>query len=197
LSVCKLFSVGEKLFYYTIEQFSLRVITTLKKVNMNGGQRKLKWYKDWRVYSLIFTPIVLMMLAGVWIMAAGGQSSPSKEGAYGIVKTELQNAVNDFQNNNNVSLPTINGTVIINSSTYWIIDICPLLTQNEGSLQKLIDTLWSGNDSDDDNCDGGCAECQAYGSYIWAIDEQGNVYSTCIGEDCEANGEDGYQGVFP
>ncbi|MFA5366779.1 MAG: hypothetical protein WC333_02775 [Dehalococcoidia bacterium] len=122
---------------------------------------------------------------------------PKTGDLYYTAKTELQNTVKDYQNKNNGSLPTINGIVTINGSTYRIIDICTLLTQNEESLQTVNDSLWSGNGTDDDNCDSGCAQCNAYGSYIWAIDEQSNVYSICMDEYCEANGEDGYQGVWP
>jgi hypothetical protein len=50
--------------------------------------------------------------------------------------------------------------------------------------------------SDNDNCDAGCGGCLAASHYIWAADEYG-IYSTCVGADCEANGEDGYQGVWP
>ncbi|MEA1958189.1 MAG: hypothetical protein U9N44_00730 [Chloroflexota bacterium] len=164
---------------------------------MREEQGKLKWYKDWRVYSLIFTPIVLIMLAGVWIMAAGGHPTPSMESYYYTAKTELHNAVQDYQNKNHGALPTINGTVTINGSAYRIIDICPLLTQNKESLQTVIESLWCGNGSNDDNWDGGCANCSAYSSYIWAVDDEGNVYSTCVGDYCSVNGVNGFQDEWP
>ena len=156
-----------------------------------------KWYKHWRVYLFIFTPFILLMIAGLVVTAAGGQLSPSREGAYGIVKTDLQNAVNDYQNKNDGALPTINGTITINGSAYKIINICLLPTQNEVSLQHIIGSLWGGNGSYDDNCDGGCAECTTYGSYIWAVDDEGNIYSTCVGEHCNTSGVDGYQDWWP
>ena len=166
---------------------------------MNEEQRKpsKKWYKDWRVYSLIFTPFILLILAGVWVMAAGGSFHPNPKSVYDTAKTELQDAVNDYQNKNNGALPTINGTVTINGSTYRIINICPLLTQNEESLQTVTDSLWCGNGSNDDNWDGGCAQCYAVSSYIWAADDEGNVYSTCVGRYCNASGVDGYQDRWP
>jgi len=35
------------------------------------------------------------------------------------------------------------------------------------------------------------------GHYIWLVDENGNVCSVCVGDDCWANNESGYQGVWP
>jgi len=35
------------------------------------------------------------------------------------------------------------------------------------------------------------------GHYIWLVDEVGNVCSVCVGDDCWANNESGYQGVWP
>jgi hypothetical protein len=48
-----------------------------------------------------------------------------------------------------------------------------------------------------DNCDH-CPglDCPP-GHYIWAIGEHKKVYSTCVGDDCWANNEDGFQGVWP
>jgi hypothetical protein len=163
---------------------------------MSKEQGKFKWYDIRPIYQFIFIIVILLMIAGIVVMGIGGSVSPSKEGAYGIVKTDLQNAVNDYQNKNDGALPTINGTITINGSAYKIINICLLPTQNEVSLQHIIGSLWGGNGSYDDNCDGGCAECTTYGSYIWTVDDEGNVYSTCVGERCNTSGIDGFQG-FP
>ena len=35
------------------------------------------------------------------------------------------------------------------------------------------------------------------GSYLWLTTINGDVASICVGEDCTANGEDGFQGVYP
>jgi hypothetical protein len=164
---------------------------------MSKEHKKLKWYDIRPIYQFIFIIVILLMIAGVVVMAAGGNPTPSAESFYHRAKIELQNAVTDYQDKNNGALPTINGTVSINGSIYRIINICPLLTQNEESLQTVIESLWCGNGSDDDNWDGGCAECTAYSSYIWAADDEGNVYSTCVGEYCNASGVDGYQDVWP
>jgi hypothetical protein len=163
---------------------------------MSKEQGKFKWYDIRPIYQFICIIVILLILAGIVVMAAGGHPTPGKEGAYDIVRTELQNAVKDYQNKNNGELPTINGTVTINGSDYRIINICPLLTLIEESLQTVRDSLWCGNGSNDDNWDGGCAECNVHSSYIWAVDDEGNVYSTCVGERCNTSGIDGFQG-FP
>jgi hypothetical protein len=164
---------------------------------MNEEQRKLakKWYQYWQLYLLI---LVVLLIAFIVFMLRGEVEFIPKTGdLYYTAKTELQNAVSDYQSKNNGNLPTINGTVTTNGSTYRIIDICPLLTQNEESLQTVYDSLWSGNSSNDDNCDSGCAQCNAYGSYIWAVDNNGDVYSTCVGKYCNTSGVDGYQDAWP
>lgn len=155
-----------------------------------------RWYKRWQLY--LFILVIIVIVAVVIIMSGGGVFvQPGGSLAYDTSKAELQNAVNDYRDRNNGALPTINGTVTINGSSYAIINICPLLNQDEESLQKVIQSLWCGNGSNDDNWDNGCAECTTWSSYVWAVDDEGNVYSTCVGEYCEANGEDGYQGVWP
>ncbi len=35
------------------------------------------------------------------------------------------------------------------------------------------------------------------GHYVWLIDEVGTVCSVCVGDECWANNESGYQGVWP
>jgi hypothetical protein len=35
------------------------------------------------------------------------------------------------------------------------------------------------------------------GHYVWLVDDNGNVCSVCVGDDCWSNNESGYQGVWP
>jgi len=156
-----------------------------------------KWYTIRRVYLFICMLVILLMIAGIVVMSIGGSFTYVREYTYDTAKVELQNAVKDYQNKNNGALPTVNGTVTINSSTYNIANICPLLTQNGGEKRTFLDCIWSGNRSADDNCDGGCAGCRATNHYIWAVDGNGSVYSTCVGDACEAHNQNGYQGVWP
>ena len=152
---------------------------------------KRKWYRYWSLYLLI--PVILLAIF-IWVMPLGGSLYYTKSFAYETAKTELQTAVRDYQTKNNGTLPTINATVTINGSAYKIINICPLITQNEGKLQTLLDSTWSGNESNDDNCDGGCSACNANHSYIWAVDENGSVHSTYVGKYYVTSGVDGFQG---
>ncbi|MFA5056090.1 MAG: hypothetical protein WC562_07970 [Dehalococcoidia bacterium] len=130
-------------------------------------------------------------------MSIPGTSKPSPGGNYYATRREIRSAVIAYMNNNYGELPIINGTITINDSDYHIIDICALLTSKGGDLNYVPDGCASVNNSDNDNCDAGCSGCNANYNYIWAIDTNGSVYSTCIGEDCEANSENWYQGVFP
>ena len=98
--------------------------------------------------------------------------------------------------NNSGVFPTINGTVNVDGYDSQIVDICALLTSAGGILSEVSEGVASIEGSDNDNCDAGCGGCLAASHYIWAADEYG-IYSTCVGADCEANGEDGYQGVWP
>ena len=161
------------------------------------GKLKKKWYEIRPVYLFICILFILLVIAGVVVMATGGHVTTCRECAYDSAKIELQNAVNDYQSKNNGAPPTINGPVTINGTAYAIIDICPLLIQNEDSLQTVIESLWCGNGLSDDNWDSGCAERICDGSYIWAVDDGGIVYSTCVGEHCNASGVDGFQDAWP
>jgi hypothetical protein len=167
---------------------------------MSEEQRKpaKRWYKvRLRIFVLLLS-IICVVVVFAYIIPTKGLLGPTcLKCAYDSAKTDLQNAVNDYQNKNNGTLPTINGTVTINGSVYPIIDICSLLPQNGESLQTVIESLWCGNGSNDDNWDGGCAECNTFSSYIWAADDEGNIYSTCVGEYCKVSGVDGYQDTWP
>lgn len=163
-------------------------------VSKEQGKSK-RWYKNWRVY--LFLLIILLIIASLWVMSIGGSVSPRLENIYDNAKEELRNAVNDYQNQNNGTLPTINGTVTINGSAYEIINICSLLASQGGTLKYLPDSCISINGSDNDNCDAGCTGCWEYSHYIWAVDDEGNVYSTCVGKYCNASGVDRYQDVWP
>jgi hypothetical protein len=132
----------------------------------------------------------------VTITLTSKPTSPN-ESAYNTVYDEIQNAVVVYATNSSGVFPTINGTVAISGYDFQIIDICSLLTSKGGTLSEVPGGVASVNGSDNDNCDTGCNGCLTSNHYVWAIDSNGSVYSTCVGEDCEANGADGYQGVWP
>jgi len=123
--------------------------------------------------------------------------SPNEE-AYNLAYNDLQNAVTAYAANNSYVFPTINGTVNISGYDLHIVDICPLLNYSEGGMLTAVPGgVASINGSDNDNCDAGCDGCLDTNHYIWAIDEYGYLYSTCVGANCSAQNTDGYQGVWP
>ena len=160
---------------------------------MSEEQRKptFKWYKQ-RLNIVSIVCIAALVILIVYISEISTHVSiHSAEDAYNTANNEINAAVKDYQTKHNELSP------IINTSDHNIINVCALLISMGGTLRLTPEGLWSGNGSSDDNCDGGCEGCSNTSHYVWAVDEQGNVYSTCIGEDCEANGEDGYQDIWP
>jgi hypothetical protein len=119
-----------------------------------------------------------------------------EEAAYNSAYNDLLEAVSSYYIDNDGVFPTINGTVNVSGYDLQILDICALLTSAGGMLSEVSEGVASIEGADNDNCDAGCGGCLAANHYIWAADESG-IYSTCVGADCEANGEDGYQGVWP
>jgi hypothetical protein len=120
-----------------------------------------------------------------------------EEQAYAAVYNGLQNAVMAYAANNSGALPTINGTVNISGYDFQIIDICALLTSEGGILSEVPEGIAGVNGSDNDNCDAGCEGCLETNHYIWAIDDYGYIYSTCVGANCSEYNSDGYQDVWP
>jgi Na+-transporting methylmalonyl-CoA/oxaloacetate decarboxylase gamma subunit len=160
-------------------------------VNKEKIKPTKKWYKQrLNIVGIVFIATLVILIVYILVISTH-VSIHSAEDAYNTTNNEIQAAVKDYQTKHNELSP------IINTSDRNIINVCVLLISMGGSLRLTPNGLWSSNGSNDDNCDGGCEGCFNTSHYVWAVDDQGNVYSTCIGEDCEANGEDGYQGVFP
>jgi hypothetical protein len=134
---------------------------------------------------------------GEYVTISSTSEMPTpEEVAYNSAYSDLLKAVSSYYIDNNGVVPTINGTVNISGYDIQILDMCALLTSAGGILSEVSEGVASVEGSDNDNCDAGCGGCLAASHYIWAVDESG-IYSTCVGADCEANGEDGYQGVWP
>jgi hypothetical protein len=121
--------------------------------------------------------------------------SPEEE-AYNSIYDELDYAVYAYYYDHDGTIPTINGTVNISGYDVQILDICALISTAEGGFNKVPEGVASIDGPDNDNCDSGCTGCSAASHYVWAVDDYG-IYSVCVGDDCEANGEDGFQGVWP
>ena len=134
---------------------------------------------------------------GEYVTISSTSEMPTpEEVAYNSVYSDLLEAVSSYYIDNDGVFPTINGTVNVSGYDLQILDICALLTSAGGILSEVSGGVASIEGSNNDNCDAGCGGCLAASHYIWAADEYG-IYSTCVGADCEANGEDGYQGVWP
>jgi hypothetical protein len=169
---------------------------------MNEKQTKptKKWYKKW-ANVLFLLAFCIVTIGLIWFdqnTSSTGPNIPANLVAYNSIETEIQYAVTTYRNKSDGEMPILNGSLAnADCSQCKIININTLLVINDGILPETPYGLWSGNGSNDDNCDGGCVGCSNTSHYIWAIDNDGSVYSTCVGEECEANGEDGYQGVWP
>jgi hypothetical protein len=119
-----------------------------------------------------------------------------EELAYHDVYDDLESAVIAYYYDHDSTFPTINGTVNISGYDFQILDICALISTAEGGLNDVPEGIASIEGEDNDNCDSGCAGCSADNHYIWAINDYG-IFSVCVGDDCDVNGEDGFQGVWP
>ena len=147
--------------------------------------------------------------------------------AYNADREQLEVAVAEFMqrpddpsyNHTQGEVPIVNESVfIVNESVtcpqsvttsgkdYYVIAICPLLTSSEpmGILRNVPATAHPKNCFPDGaNAQPGVTACmnqcvnQYTGHYLWLTTLNGDVASICLGEDCEAHGEDGFQCVYP
>jgi prepilin-type N-terminal cleavage/methylation domain-containing protein len=138
--------------------------------NIGFGPRKSK--KGFTLIELLIVLVILAILAGVVVMAVGGVFSTSRESAYNTTDEELKNAVAQYASNNMGDLPNGAAINISGVTTAYTINMSLLLVENDGILSSYPDS------SSDDNCSG-CT-----GSYTWAIDTYGNVYSACTEAGC-------------
>ena len=146
----------------------------------------LRRLKKWRTLLWV---IIIGGLIGVsyYYGLSGIYGTPS--GSYNQSRHDIQAAVTAYQDKHDGGLPVLNRTVTINGSTRHLIDLCDL--KYKGEFLKSVPLGCA-----PDNCAAGGCTCTD-GSYIWAVDGDGNISSTCISLDCEAYQVDGYQGVWP
>jgi hypothetical protein len=118
--------------------------------------------------------------------------SPFYDGA----KMQVEVGVMDYVDRTFGDLPITGETITLTNpvGTFNIIDICALLASEGGILKDVPESCV---DTIHDNCDMGPCSCNISGHYIWLVDYYGDVYSTCVGTECAANYEDGFQGVYP
>ncbi len=145
--------------------------------------------------------VVIGITVAIWISAGSGFTYTEYgwakwPGSYQHDQWEILYMLEQYEDNHGGKLPTLgsNSTVVIDGRECLIIDICTLA--REINPMRTADSGADISGANNDNCDGGsCDFCQ--GHYIWAINEQGNVSSTCVGDGCRSTGQDGYQYVWP
>lgn len=192
--------VGEEASFETYG--ILAVASSASKQGGNLSQTSILKFEDADAAQEYITMIEEQGLTEGYDVVQDGQyltisnTTGPEEQAYNAVYDEIESAVIAYYYYNEGTLPTINGTVNIDGYDCQILDICALLISAGGILNEMPEGVASIDGQDNDNCDSGCAGCSAESHYIWAIDDYG-IYSVCVGDDCEANGEDGFQGVWP
>ena len=146
--------------------------------------------------------IALLVITLVSTVACSSKSETDQQNqadygqAYSVVKDEIQNVVIGYATDHQGNWPTLTGTYSISGCTNChIIDMSLLLTSQGGFLSQVPDGTYSAAGANNDNCDGGASGCSSNNHYVWLIDWLGNVYSKCIGSDCD--GATGYQGIWP
>jgi|GEM_PF-801484 len=124
------------------------------------------------------------------------------------IEAGIHHYMNERANNNaaagvpivNMSVFAVNGSMVIPSEDYYVAAICPLLTSSKpaGILKQVPATVHSRNCFPDGaNAQPNVTNCSGCGSYLWLTTLNGDVASICIGDECTAHNEDGYQCVYP
>ena len=119
-----------------------------------------------------------------WLLS---DSSPVDD--YNLTRDEIQLAVTAYMTN------VSHGDPVVTGSSERTLAICELLGPDE-LLREVPDGCRVANCKDIDGT-AACGGCSNTNHYEWRLDGNGNVYSVCIGDDCDANGADHYQGVWP
>ena len=150
--------------------------------------------------NAVFAVLLVLALAFiviVFVKSTTGKPPDGRQLAYDALRAELQAAVADYRSGNGGELPADGSTVIIDNSSYQIIDMCALV-EGTSLLAEVPDSCGTIARSGNDNCDaGGCSGCSVRYHYIWAVDDDGGIFSSCAGMECRAYAEDGFQNVWP
>lgn len=129
---------------------------------------------------------------------SGSSSSSDDASVYNTIQGELKNAVAQYASEHMGNLPELTGTYSVSGCTNChIVDIHACLSSQGGILSHIPDGVYSVAGTNNDNCDSGASGCASSNHYVWLIDNYGNVYSKCMGSDCNSNDATGYQGVWP
>jgi hypothetical protein len=153
----------------------------------------MKRLKSWRSVALVI--VLIGLVFGGWYYASQSIRIAYPQ-AWADWKDKIQDAVAEYRNANNGSLPIVgSGAVIVDDEQQYIIDMCRLVESD--LIPYPPDNCIAIQDINNDNCNGGNCSCHEKAHYIWTIDSDGIVHSACIGEQCEQADADGYQGVWP
>ena len=121
----------------------------------------------------------------------------------------MEEAVQAYQKTHDGEAPIVNSTVIsvngsnvLESEDYYAIAVCRLLgsTSSGDIMKNLIYVTHSRNCvAEGANAEPYATNClnQCTGSYVWLTTINGNIASICMGDECTAHGEDGFQDVWP
>jgi prepilin-type N-terminal cleavage/methylation domain-containing protein len=160
--------------------------------------------RGFTLIELLIVMTILSILVGIVILSVGNVFVRARDSAYITVKHQVQTAVVAYAMGDLGDYPLTGNTTVINGKTLGILDICALIIYNNpsGLLREIPDGFISYTEND--NCDSieYTCSCEALAHYIWAINVNGDVFSTCIntslnGGGCAASAQDGFQNVWP
>ena len=168
--------------------------------------------------------IVLLLLAGTVFSACGPSLHEKQEAAYNETRQQIYDAVQAFSVDHaglspswkeieevGISMKLPPGYINLSPLTYkfGVFDICELIWPDnveDDYLPKVPEGCYGQMNESGTNfydydwpcgTDKRCTN-PSPGHYIWIIDPiRYELFSVCVGNDCWANDEDGYQGVWP
>jgi len=165
------------------------------------------------------TKVILVLLMGCMILSelACGQSG---EELYNADRTKILSAVReagsrvydfismqDETESGLVGGVDVVGPNVIDGERYYTMAVCPLLTSAfpPGILQEVPASCEAKGCADSPNASGRNVipntahnlSVTCTGHYRWLTTLKADIASMCIGDECRANDEDGYQGVYP
>jgi hypothetical protein len=147
----------------------------------------VRWLANWR--SVTWLVVILALIGAAYYWGFFRAEVGTTAGSYDTAKSDIQQAVTSYRSGHEGHLPVLNRTVTVDGEMHHLIDMCVLAYGGEFLADVPAGCAY-------DNCVTGRCTCTE-GSYIWTVDEGGNVSSTCVALNCEAYQSDGYQGVWP
>jgi len=156
-------------------------------------KRRLIKYLKVSLLLLVFVSII-----GVIVIFSIGEVKPGCGTAHCSDGEYIEAAVKTYMDSNDGAVPIVNNSVVnvsgwnvIEGENYYVIAACPLLD----IFEFLPATLEAGNCASGGANGEGCKACN--GSYRWLTTDSGDITSICIGDECAAHGESGFQDVYP